>query len=179
MFKQTKRLSVENNMKRSDENRSRAISRLLFATLIIVSLIIAIAAVLKLRSFDASASPKSAMPASKPAAFQPVPNPMPGDGHGPTNVVRFTLYDVGILPRETRVQSGNVTLAIVDVSGMNSVIVLEKETGDAGSPLVVSGQIERVQRVSRVEKEFALTPGRYWVSTVDKPETKVLLIVEE
>lgn len=158
----------------------KSVPRLFLLTFIFLLMVVAIGVFIKLRSWNVTASSKSATPVmARPFPLAAAPTPTPGEGHGPINVVRFTLYDVGILPRERHVKNGNVTFAIEDVSGTNSTINIERETGNYSAPLVLLEQIEQTEKVGRVKKELTLTPGRYWISMTANPNNRALLIVEQ
>src|SRR2546430_12780747 len=50
--------------------------------------------------------------------------------HGPVQVVRFTLYDAGIYPRQARVEKGLVAITIEDFSGGTSGLVVQRLNGN-------------------------------------------------
>jgi hypothetical protein len=94
---------------------------------------------------------------------------------GPVEVVRFTLYDVGIYPPEAHVDKGNVAIAIEDLSGGESALVIERETGSGRVP---AGRVDRIDHHPRGRNDLRMEPGRYQVYMADRPENKAVLIVE-
>jgi hypothetical protein len=90
-------------------------------------------------------------------------------------VVRFKLYDIGILPREVYVEKGLVAISIEDYSGGTAGLVVARETG--GPPNRV-GRVVRQGSHWRSRGEMQLGPGRYQVFMEDRPDNRALLIVE-
>src|SRR5260370_11170913 len=78
--------------------------------------------------------------------------------HGPVHVVRFTLYDAGIYPREVRVDKGLVAIMIEDFSGSSGGLVVAPEIG---SDRLRLGTVQRFEHHWTGRGELALTPGRY------------------
>ncbi len=95
--------------------------------------------------------------------------------HGPVRVVRFTLYDAGIYPREVRVAAGVVTITIEDFSGGTAGLVVAPEIGINRIQL---GVIQRFDHHWRGRSELTLTPGRYVVFDSSRPSNRAKLIVE-
>jgi hypothetical protein len=91
---------------------------------------------------------------------------------GPVQVVRFTLYDAGIFPREARVSAGQVGINIEDVTGNSVGLVVQNESRQA------VGQIVRRLRQWRGGGRIALGPGRYQVFDASRPRNRATLIVE-
>lgn len=89
--------------------------------------------------------------------------------------IRFTLYDVGILPRSTRIQSGTVLLSFVDRSGQSSGIVVERLNG---SEQTVVGQIQCSAGEQRGQGELELQSGTYLVRMADWANNSATLVVE-
>jgi hypothetical protein len=94
---------------------------------------------------------------------------------GPVQNVHFTLYDVGIYPREAQVEKGLVAISIEDQSGGSSGVMVERVEGSAR---VVQGRVNRLRNRFRARDELLLTPGRYEVHDAERPDNKALLIVE-
>src|SRR5260370_34266581 len=72
--------------------------------------------------------------AKRPHAQATSPQPPPAAAttkHAPVQVVRFTLYDVGIYPRQARVNKGLVAITIEDFSGVTSGLVVQRVTVNA------------------------------------------------
>jgi hypothetical protein len=88
--------------------------------------------------------------------------------------VRFKLFDLGILPREARVENGLVAIITEDYWGGGEGVIVERENGPT---LERVGQVRRGHRW-RSRSEIRLTPGRYQVYMTDRPENRALLIVE-
>lgn len=99
----------------------------------------------------------------KPRAAEPVRN------------ISFTLYDVGILPREIHVQKGLIAIAIEDRTRKSGGLVIERDLGN-GSLAV--GQVKRVRDESRGRTALKLAPGKYSVFDASQPGNRARLIVE-
>ena len=91
---------------------------------------------------------------------------------GPAQMVRFTLYDAGIFPREARVSAGQVVIYIEDVSGNSAGLVVQNESS------LTLGQVVRSQGQWRGSSRIALLPGRYEVFDASRPANRARLIVE-
>jgi len=91
---------------------------------------------------------------------------------GPVQNVRFTLYDVGIFPREIHVRSGVVALAIEDRTGQTSGLMIEREGG------MGVGQVRRFSDHWRGRGQFRFEAGRYRVFDATRPANQAKLIVE-
>jgi hypothetical protein len=94
---------------------------------------------------------------------------------GPGQMIRFIIYDVGIQPRETRVDKGRVTVMIEDLSGGTDGLQIERLNGDEKIPV---GSVRRFERRTRGQAEFLLEPGEYRVSDISHPANSTKLIVE-
>jgi hypothetical protein len=97
---------------------------------------------------------------------------LPAPIREPLQVVRFTLYDVGIYPREAVADKGVIAISIDDLSGGSEGLVLERETG------VAIAQVRREGKQRRGRGEIKLTPGRYRVYDASRPSNSATLIVE-
>ena len=95
--------------------------------------------------------------------------------HGPVRVVRFTLYDAGIYPREVRVDKGLVAIVIEDFSGGTGGLVVAPEIR---SDRIHLGTVQRFEHQWRGRSEWTLTPGRYVVFDSSRPSNRAKLIVE-
>jgi hypothetical protein len=98
----------------------------------------------------------------------------------PVQVVRFTLYDVGIYPREAVVNKGLIAISIEDLSGGSEGLAVEHEKGPAlecetGGAIT---QVRRERKHWRGRGEIKLTPGRYRVYDASRPANRATLIVE-
>ena len=94
---------------------------------------------------------------------------------GPVEVVRFTLYDVGIYPHEAHVGKGLVAITIEDLSGGSSGLIVERQ--QPGQARVTLGSVERGQHW-RARNDLRLDPGNYEVYMADRPDNRAVLIVE-
>ena len=94
---------------------------------------------------------------------------------GPVEVVRFTLYDVGIYPHEAHVGKGLVAITIEDLSGGSSGLVVERQ--QPGQARVTLGSVQRGQHW-RARNDLRLDPGKYEVYMADRPDNRAVLIVE-
>jgi hypothetical protein len=98
----------------------------------------------------------------------------------PVQVVRFTLYDVGIYPREAVVNKGLIAILIEDLSGGSQGLALVREKGLA-LDRETGGAITQVRREGkhwRGRGEIKLPPGRYRVYDSSRPANRATLIVE-
>ena len=119
---------------------------------------------------DGTTSPQ----AGKVKAFTSV-MPQGLQRHGPVEVVRFTLYDAGIYPRQARVEKGVVAITIEDLSGGTSGLVVQRVNGNARQSV---GTVQRIQNHWRGRQELQLEPGNYEVFMADRPNNKAQLIVQ-
>lgn len=94
---------------------------------------------------------------------------------GRVQVVRFTLYDVGIYPQEARATPGPVTIAIEDLTRSSTGLIIERIDENARVPVGIAGKAKELMR-SRTE--LVLPPGRYEVADAAQPGNRALLIVE-
>jgi hypothetical protein len=99
------------------------------------------------------------------------PAPVP-QASGPVQMVRFSIYDDGFFPREVRVNMGTITIRMEDLSGNSAGLVVKREAGKT------IGQIARTLGKWRGSARISLTPGRYQVFEVSRPNNKATLIVE-
>ena len=99
----------------------------------------------------------------------------PRSTHGPVEVVYFTLYDVGIYPREVKVRAGLIALAIEDLSGGTAGLALTRVVN--GQPLRV-GLVGRFPNHWRGRSEIRLEAGQYEVFDSSRPNNRATLVVE-
>jgi hypothetical protein len=99
-------------------------------------------------------------------------NRLPAPIREPLQVVRFTLYDIGIYPREAVADKGVIAISIEDLSGGSEGVILERETGGA------IAHVRREGKQRRGRGEVKLTPGRYRVYDASRPANSATLIVE-
>jgi len=100
---------------------------------------------------------------------------MPAAKHGPVQVVRFTLYDAGIYPRQAQVEKGLVAITIEDFSGGTSGLVVERVNSNERQSV---GTVQRMQKHWRGQAEIQLEPGNYEVYMADRPNNRAALVVE-
>jgi len=87
--------------------------------------------------------------------------------------VRFTVYDVGILPRQAKARAGNVARAIEDLSGASAELVVAKINGNG----VAAGRVGRSPGSWRVRTVIRLVPGTYEVFDANRPNNRAELVV--
>ncbi|MEK6300229.1 MAG: hypothetical protein AABO41_05865 [Acidobacteriota bacterium] len=112
--------------------------------------------------------PVSAFPSSARSSSQ-------GVSKEPARVVKFSLFDAGIYPREVHVDKGLIAITIEDYSGGTTALVVERETGNAPEQV---GSVGRAGGHWRGRSEIRLGPGRYQVRMADRPDNRALLVVE-
>jgi len=110
------------------------------------------------------AGPVKALNSTMPPGLQP---------HGLAQIVRFTVYDAGIFPKEAHASPGWVAIHIQDMSGASSGLVVLNESRQT------LGQIVRDQRHWRANARMHLEPGRYLVLDASRPTIRATLIVEQ
>jgi hypothetical protein len=109
--------------------------------------------------------------APKPQTLNTTPN-MPV--RGPVQVVRFSLYDIGIYPQEAQAKQGMVTISIEDLSGNSSGLIVERV--DTASH-VAAGRVSKETNRLRSRSELFLPEGRYEVADATRRNNRALLIV--
>jgi len=95
--------------------------------------------------------------------------------NGPVQVVRFTLYDAGIYPRQARVEKGLVAVTIEDFSGGTSGLVVQRLNGNTRQSV---GTVQRIQNHWRGREEIQLEPGSYELFMADRPNNRAQLVAE-
>jgi hypothetical protein len=90
---------------------------------------------------------------------------------GPAQIVRFTVYDVGIFPSEARASAGLVALHLEDMSGDAAGLVVMSES------LQMVGQIVRRPDRGRDNARLTLLPGRYSIYNASRPTHRATLII--
>lgn len=108
---------------------------------------------------------------TRPAA----PAATQGAGGGPVRVVRFALYDAGILPREAHVERGRVVVSISDYTGGSEGLVIEVGEGQERRSV---GVVRRAGPRWRGREELNLSPGTYQLYDASRPENRATLVVE-
>ena len=88
---------------------------------------------------------------------------------GRVQLVRFTLYDVGIYPQEARANPGAVTLSIEDLTGSNSEVFIER-IEPAGR--TVTGTMNKPANQLRSRAQFSLGAGRYEIVDAARPDNR-------
>lgn len=153
---------------RSGAKRFRLIAFMMAALIVAVALTIAVLLVNKQR-LAKNNSPASFSAPAIPIAAEPSPAP---ELRGQAQIAHFTLYDVGIFPREERANPGLVAIYINDLSGGAQGLVVERESGQR------VGQVNRMQGRDRGRSRIALGRGRYQVYVASRPQYRAALIVE-
>jgi hypothetical protein len=98
----------------------------------------------------------------------------PSNQSEPVQVVQFTLYDVGILPREVQVSQGLIAIITEDYWG-SAGLVVERET--ASAPQLV-GRVQRQGPHWRSQSNIRLAPGLYQVHMEERPANRAVIVVE-
>ena len=88
--------------------------------------------------------------------------------------VRFTVYDVGILPRQVKARAGKVALAIEDLSGANAELVVAKTINGSA---VAAGRVARSKGSWRGRTVIQLEPGTYEVFDSTRPNNRAELVI--
>ena len=88
--------------------------------------------------------------------------------------VRFTVYDVGILPRQAKARAGKVALAIEDLSGASAELVVAKTNNGAAA---AAGRVRRSPGAWRGRTVIHLEPGTYEVFDSNRPNNRAELVV--
>lgn len=94
---------------------------------------------------------------------------------GPVRMIRFVLLDVGLYPREMRINQGLINLAVEDETGISEGLVVERVVNTSRERITT---IRRMPNVRRGRELLRLTPGQYVVYDASKPNNKAVLIVE-
>lgn len=94
----------------------------------------------------------------------------------PVQVVRFTLYDVGIVPELAYARAGLVTIGLEDLSGSTMGLVIER--AQEGELRVRAGEVRRKERKRHGQEELRLEAGHYQLYMADRPDNRAELIVE-
>lgn len=150
---------------------SKKQKRILWPMMTVMVLVLAAVAFVATRN-KTLASPKAEAIAAVPhRSLARGTNVLPG----PMHVVRFTLYDAGIYPREVRVDAGLVAITIEDFSGGTSGLVVAPEIG---SDQIQLGVVQRFEHDSGGRSEMTMTAGRYVVFDSSRPSNRAKLIVE-
>jgi hypothetical protein len=110
--------------------------------------------------------------ANEPIPQQEVTQVRAPEVEGPAQIVRFTLYDVGLFPREVHVSPGAVALHLEDVTERSVGLVIQDESAQQVAQLT-----RRAQRW-RDQIRLRLTPGRYIVFEAEKPRNRATLFVD-
>jgi hypothetical protein len=129
-------------------------------------LCVATAALVGVFALNASRSSASNLTASNAASGSPPAVAV--------QTVRFTVYDVGILPRQVKARAGNVALAIEDLSGANAELVVAKRINGSA---VAAGRVGRYPGSWRGRTVIRLEPGTYEVFDANRPNNRAELVV--
>lgn len=129
-----------------------------------------------------SGLPSTAGPVLRPAPAHDLPatttQSSPSSGpHGPVQVVRFTLYDAGILPKQARARKGLVAVTLEDQTGSSAGLIVERQNN--GRAPERAGQVRHYDQSRRGRAELKLEPGVYAVIDGENPEHRAELIIEQ
>lgn len=94
---------------------------------------------------------------------------------GPIQNIRFTVYDVGIYPRQCRVGGGLVSISIEDRTGNSTGLLIERQDGNVRVPV---GRVVRFANQLRGRERLRLEPGRYRISDANRETSDAELTVE-
>lgn len=112
-------------------------------------------------------------------AFQIVQSDIDNDKStvGPIRNLRFTLFDLGIRPREMRCKAGLVNLHFEDRTNASQGVTVQRIVGNER---MVIGAVQRTANgnQSRGRTAFRLLPGEYELYDANRPANRALLIVE-
>lgn len=131
-----------------------------------------LAAALAAGTIAASAAALRAASARRDAAASP--RAAAALNQDPPHVLRFSVYDAGIHPREATVTHGRVVFVMEDNTGGEASLVVEREAGGGREHV---GRVERERGRARGRREYRLTPGRYEVYDSARPEVRASLTV--
>lgn len=122
---------------------------------------------------------QSTIPSLPQPSTSPTPNvPLPV-GSTLMQTVRFTLYDVGIYPREIHVKKGSIVISIEDLSGGSSGLQVNILRNDVSRNVSVAiGNIQQARGFSRGKSKFTLDAGEYDISDISHPANHARLIVD-
>jgi len=90
-------------------------------------------------------------------------------------VVRFTLYDVGIYPQEARANPGPITISIEDLTRSSTGLTIERVDENIRMPV---GIADKAKELMRSRTQLVLSPGRYELADTARPGNRAVLIVE-
>ena len=91
---------------------------------------------------------------------------------GSVQIVRFTVYDAGIFPREARVSADRVAIQFEDLTGDSGGLFIRNERSE------MVGQVVRSPNRWRGSTRVTLAPGRYQVYDSSRPANQATLIVQ-
>ena len=123
---------------------------------------------------SASNRPEPVQPKAS-AALASSPSVAQAIKHQPSRLVKFSLFEDGIYPREVHIQQGLIAITIEDYSGSSPGLVVERENSTS---LEQVGRVERAGAHWRGRQELKLTPASYWLHMADRPDNRALLVVE-
>lgn len=89
--------------------------------------------------------------------------------------VRFTIYPEGIHPSTATVHKGVISIAIEDLAGTQSGVLVERLNGNERA---IVGNVKRFERHWRGRSSIELTPGVYRLRVPDREIEEAQLTVE-
>ncbi|HET7286373.1 MAG TPA: hypothetical protein VFI71_02845 [Pyrinomonadaceae bacterium] len=90
--------------------------------------------------------------------------------------VRFTIYPEGIHPATATVHKGVISIAIEDLAGTESGVVVERLNGNERA---IVGNVKRLERHWRGRSSVELTPGVYRLRVPGRQIEEAQLMVEQ
>ena len=138
-------------------------AKTLWFILIGIALISAVVGLTIARTIKLTLEPARAAPAQSTVARGPIQN------------VLFTLYDVGIFPRQQHARPGNVTINVEDRTHRSAGLVVQRETGEMA---VAIGHVRPGFDHARGATQFSLGVGHYIVFDASQPNNRAELVIE-
>lgn len=90
-------------------------------------------------------------------------------------VVRFTLYDVGIYPQEARANPGPITISIEDLTRSSTGLIIERVDENIRMPVRIA---DKGKELLRSRTQLVLSAGRYELADSARSDNRAVLIVE-
>ena len=95
----------------------------------------------------------------------------------PTHIrmIRFTLFEDGIFPREFHAQKGLINLTLEDNTGTSDGLIVERIDSDQRTPIE---QVRRSHGQARGRSLLRLGPGSYRLYDASRPANTARLVIE-
>lgn len=117
-------------------------------------------------------NPGDASSTNRKLTAYPSAKPEPKE-RGRVQMIRFTVFEQGLFPREIRVRAGLINLAIEDKTISSLGLVIER---DAGRQRV--GEVKHSKDSEHGKEVLRLTPGTYTVYDAGQRANSAKLVVE-